>query len=484
MIPVAPPLSNRTKKKAMKLIQPRPIVMAPPIPKKEKKKMKKGIVRQIMSEVGLAGMSKALGFNAESIGAAAGGYLMGAPGIALGRRAGKAFRTVTGLGAYNYSPTLPPNEVPSFGGMSLEDGELVLCKREFISSLVEPANNAGAFIIRTLKVNPGNPLMFAWFSQIAANFEEWVPLGMIVMYVTLSSPINNSGGLGLGSVAMAADYDAYDTAPTSKQYLLQTWKVKEDRPSNPIRLEIECKPSMNTRKAFYIRTNDSVPGDLREYDLCNVFIATEGIPNSSSQQILGDLYVTYRIKLRKPILTLTQVPSPPSTSVGMINLYFNAVNVSASNLFGVTSQAIVTSGSVTSGYLDGGFNAAVPSNSIPGLVVYLNHTNSGSTTNSLAFSSPINMTLLVIYIVKGASTALTTAYSSTLGSGLTAASLFCGDSTASTPAGATSTIQAFVQAFAYVLGSAPISDHRVTLATSVTIPGTQTAATLQIIRIA
>jgi len=474
-----------------------PIAPPPPMfypgmqrPKMKRPKGRGGLLNRLAYESGLAGLAKWSGLNAENTGAALGGYLGGVPGSALGRRAGKMFRTVTGMGAYQYDPNLPPNEVPSFGGASLEDGELILCKREFIASLSESANNGGAFSIRTLRCNPGNALMFPWFSQIAANFEEWVPMGMIVMFVTLSSPINNSttGGLGLGSVAMAADYDAYDTAPTSKQYLLQTWKVKEDRPSNPSRLEIECKPSMNTRKAYYIRTQDGVPGDLREYDLCSVFICTEGIPNATSIQILGDIYVTYKIKLRKPILTISQIPTPIQSNFSSSKFYFTAANATAALMFGNTVE-FFQQGAYSAGYIDGGLVTTPTIGPIGGFAMYINSASAGSVVNSLVLKnfSGSSMVLIISYQIKGASTTLTTAPSLTSwGSNFSSFNLFANADKFTSNTGGTNTI-ASITVCATLASSDPSSSPNINgkmlFGSSFTVPGTLAAVTLQIIRI-
>jgi len=77
---------------------------------------------------------------------------------------------------------------------------------------------------------------------------------------------------------------------------------QSSKPSNCILHAIECKKSLTPVKALYIRNGENT-SDLRWTDFGNFFIATVGMQAANVN--LGELWVTYKVKLMKPRLPRT-----------------------------------------------------------------------------------------------------------------------------------------------------------------------------------
>lgn len=78
---------------------------------------------------------------------------------------------IKGRGAYTSSVSRTDTSPPSMH--STKDGFSVR-HREFIQDITATQAFGGI----ALPINPGLPSVFPWLSQIAQNFEEWVPKGM------------------------------------------------------------------------------------------------------------------------------------------------------------------------------------------------------------------------------------------------------------------------------------------------------------------
>jgi len=50
----------------------------------------------------------------------------------------------------------------------------IVSHREYIQDI----NSSTAFVGIADYINPGNSTLFPWLSQVAQNFEQWVPRGM------------------------------------------------------------------------------------------------------------------------------------------------------------------------------------------------------------------------------------------------------------------------------------------------------------------
>lgn len=237
-----------------------------------------------------------------------GGAYFGAPGIgtALGRLAGKGVGWITGTGDYvtNFQG-ISQNACtsPSFSG----NENTIISKREYLCDITSGAivGTSSGFTIQTFPINPGQSETFPWLSNIAGNYEQYDIMGMVFEFKSTSGDttgVNTS----LGSVIMATAYDPTKPAFTSKFQMEDYFFASSFKPSTSALHAIECKNSTApTGGLLYTRTGDStVSGtDLRWSDFGTFFIATQGMPNAGTN--LGELWVSYKIKLSKPRLPQT-----------------------------------------------------------------------------------------------------------------------------------------------------------------------------------
>lgn len=222
-----------------------------------------------------------------------GGWL-GRVGGQIGDRAQKTFRSWTGLGDYQ----IHTNSLIEGGGglhsqmrLTTQGREVRIAFREYLGEIVT-GPVAGQFNSVAFDVNPGDIRCFPWLAPIAAQYEQYKPMGMIFEFK--STATDTSITASLGSVIMAADYDVTDKPFTSKQEMLNSAYSSEGKLSDNQMHGIECAPTDRPLPIFYVRpTGRSVgKGSLRDYDLCRFQVATQGGALAPNQSV-GSLYVHY-----------------------------------------------------------------------------------------------------------------------------------------------------------------------------------------------
>lgn len=215
----------------------------------------------------------------ESIGSTFGGG--SGPFGSIGKWAGGKLADMVGFGPYDLNSNslvmdAGASQVPQFGN---SENVTTVRHREYIGDIVEPANNGGAFTLQNYKINAGLSASFPWLAQTAANYEQYKFLGLVYEFKSTSSSINNTagGGIGIGTIVMATDYDSVDANFPNKSIMEQTQGVTSTTPGSNCMHAIECSPAWTTINVQYVRTA-AVPAnqDARMYDLGNFQIATKG----------------------------------------------------------------------------------------------------------------------------------------------------------------------------------------------------------------
>lgn len=180
------------------------------------------------------------------------------------------------------------NKAPSIRSNA---GGFVISHREYVSDITASAT-AGNFSVGSYAVNPGVAISYPWLSSLARNFESYSFRQL--SYEFESSVATSATGL----VMLAADYDASDLAPGSKQQLMSYHNAVRSNIWSSCRFQ----SSQNDEKALgarrFVRPG-SVPSgsDPKTYDVCNIFVATQGC---TASQVVGELYVSYVIELFTP----------------------------------------------------------------------------------------------------------------------------------------------------------------------------------------
>lgn len=183
-------------------------------------------------------------------------------------------------------------QVPRFGS---NDESTIIEHREYIGDLVSSAT-PGLFQIKKYTFNPANSELFPWLSTIARNYEQYEPLGAIVAFKSTSSDFNATGQ-ALGTVIIASDYDVYDANYSNKVEMENSTFAVSCKSSESMLHPIECDPKLRATKLLY-NGDPQTASDGRFHNLCNIQVATVGI--SAASVNLGELWITYRIRLHKP----------------------------------------------------------------------------------------------------------------------------------------------------------------------------------------
>lgn len=221
------------------------------------------------------------------IGAKAGGF--------IGKALGQGFRALTGFGEYTVhenSLLYPDRMIPAFGADSIR-----VTRREWIADI----NSSTAFSNNFFAINPGLSDTFPWLSAIANNYEQYHFNGLVFQFDSTSSDsIASTTDLGLGQVVLATDYNAADAAYVNLPQMLGSMFSNSGKPSESIMHAIECAPSEQAQKLYYVRSGDNPEGtDIRMYDLGSFQLATQNMPGVYTG--MGQLWVSYDVTFYKSV---------------------------------------------------------------------------------------------------------------------------------------------------------------------------------------
>lgn len=235
-------------------------------------------------------------------GATALGYGALAPAASvLGGYVGNKIKQVTGFGDYHINKNaLIGGMVPKISNPSLAGGGLTISHREYLGDVISSETTMG-FSITKFNLNPGQPQTWEWLAQIACNYEEWIPEGILFCFKSTSGDALNSTNTALGTVIMATNYNPYN-APFATKAEMESYEFcSSGPPSADLIHPVECDPTQGSITTYYVRPGLASSGqDQRFSDLGTFYIATTGVQGTSI--ILGELWVTYQITLLKPKL--------------------------------------------------------------------------------------------------------------------------------------------------------------------------------------
>lgn len=239
-------------------------------------------------------------FVPRAIGGAAGALITKSPqGALAGWNKGADFsRTYLGWG--DYGPPVTNQIIDTQGGqqpISVNQaegdltGDVYINHREFVTNINATTSS---FENRSYGINPGLSKLFPFLSQVAVNFTMFEFQGLIFEY----RPTSGETGVGsnaLGKVIMAVDYDP-NAEPFTNAIQMENYDYAiSTKPSVEAILGVETAPNQQALKMQFVRSGQATRDKIFT-DIGLLQIATEGIPNAG---IVGELWVTYRIKLSR-----------------------------------------------------------------------------------------------------------------------------------------------------------------------------------------
>lgn len=235
------------------------------------------------------------------LGGAALGGMVGnsAAGSAIGNGLGATLSRWLGQGDYtvtNNSLVLKASQgIPE---MHRNGQSIIVRHKEYLGQI----DSSTTYLVRQSYVlNPGLASTFPWLSSIASNFQEYTFKGVVFHYVPTSGHAITGTNPAIGSVMMQTSYRSTDTPPSSKIELLNEYFACEAAPDTSFVHPIECDPKENPFNVQYVRTGALPPGETQlMYDLGTTYVAVNG--NPATGNTVGDIWVSYEVELRKPIL--------------------------------------------------------------------------------------------------------------------------------------------------------------------------------------
>jgi len=235
------------------------------------------------------------------IGGSALGGMLGAPstGSTVGTGLGAALSRWLGSGDYTvHSNSLVSKASSGIPDMHKNNQTIMVRHKEYLGEIL---SSTGFVVRKSLTLNPGIAATFPWLSTIASNFQEYTFKGIVFHYIPTSGHAITGTNPAIGSVMMQTSYRTTDSAPTSKLEMLNEYYSAEAAPDTTFAHPIECDPKENPFNVQYVRTGEVPAGDSTLiYDLGKTHIAVSGNPANSN--VVGDLWVSYEVELRKPIL--------------------------------------------------------------------------------------------------------------------------------------------------------------------------------------
>lgn len=233
-------------------------------------------------------------------GAAIGGSLGGSLGDSLTGRG-----LYEGRGSYAVSNSLmsgSSSKPPMFKSISDETGALVVSHREYIADIFGNETTE-SFKNRSYSINPGLERTFPWLSQIAQNYEEYEMVQCVFEFrSTVAVDVSSNGQVG--TIVMVTNYNAGNRSFTDKNTMMQYDGAMSCKTTQSMIHGVECDPSKISGPAGnYIRANPVVSGqDVKTYDHGLFQLASIGLPDAYANDNIGELWISYTVKLRKPRL--------------------------------------------------------------------------------------------------------------------------------------------------------------------------------------
>ena len=208
-----------------------------------------------------------------------------------------------GRGQYHTNTLFGTGEVPSFGSVGDETGAITISHSEYIRD-VYGLSSGNTFEVQSLSVNPGLANSFPFLSQFASNFEEYEMLQLAYTYKSLVSENLSSTDGQVGSVLLFTEYNAADKPKTSKYQIMQGYGHTDGKVTDNLLHGVECDDKKIVGDGHkFVRTRPvdaDVNADINKYDVGLFQLAVSGTPAALADQVIGELHVSYTVRLRKP----------------------------------------------------------------------------------------------------------------------------------------------------------------------------------------
>lgn len=193
--------------------------------------------------------------------------------------------------------------VPQFNPSDLH--EIVYSNREYVRDIFAPgasnAQSTSPFSLQQWSLNPGLADSFPWLSQLAINFEEYEIMQLAYTYKSTVADFASSSGQ-VGQVVMCTQYNPNADPFADKEEMMLYEGGMSCKTTESLIHGVECDPKKIAGAASkYVRVGALPPTeDLKNYDLGKTALAVLNTPATYAGQQIGELWVSYTVRLRKP----------------------------------------------------------------------------------------------------------------------------------------------------------------------------------------
>jgi len=185
--------------------------------------------------------------------------------------------------------------------MTDEQGDVIVSHTEYVRDIYGNPDD-DHFVNFGLGINPGLEATFPWLSQLAANFDEYVMIQCMFTYrSTMTSVISSTAGQ-VGNVVMVTDYNPDKAIFDDKMRMMQYDGSQSGKITKDALHGVECDPrKLSGSEGKRVRTKPVLKdGDKMDYDLGTFQLAISNTPAVVANATIGELWVSYKVLLRKP----------------------------------------------------------------------------------------------------------------------------------------------------------------------------------------
>lgn len=228
-------------------------------------------------------------------------------GNVFGAELGSRLSKIVGSGDYETSTSVnslihPPGG-PASASFGSDPSLIRIKRREYLTDILAPSS-PGSFVNYAFNINAGLRETFPFLSQVAANFEEYCFDGLVFEYISSASPYIS--GSALGTVIAAMSYNAQSPDFQNKYTMENSAFAVSTRIDKNLMYGIECAKGSNPQNCYYTREGASVL-PLPTTDLGKFQLALAPSSSIAANTVLGELWVTYDVCLKRPVLSPSRV---------------------------------------------------------------------------------------------------------------------------------------------------------------------------------
>lgn len=191
--------------------------------------------------------------------------------------------------------------VPRFAA---DGSSVTISNVEYVKDIYAPGTQT-PFSISAFSINPGLPQAFPWLSQLASNYQEYELQQCIYTFKSTIADFAAASGQ-VGQVIMATQYNPSVEVFADKETMMMYEGSMSCKTSSSMLQGVECDPvklAATTGRKYVRVGNVASSEDLKEYDQGVLNIALVNPPSTYLGQVMGELWVSYTVTLRKPRLS-------------------------------------------------------------------------------------------------------------------------------------------------------------------------------------